>query len=92
MSKFAPFMKMGKKEGYLAYHCTGFKLPQGSTYKDLNPLLVKEIDKHMKSYAKAADEYDPSQKNVTSWTYFKDHFDVYEKKDPNTIWPLPTSS
>jgi hypothetical protein len=91
MSKFAPFMKMGDKQGYLAYHCTGIKLPQGSTYKDLqHSLLIKEIDEHMKSYATAADEYNPDLKNVTSWTYFRDHFDVYEKKDPNTVWPLPS--
>ncbi|KAI9475604.1 MAG: hypothetical protein EXX96DRAFT_573929 [Benjaminiella poitrasii] len=94
VSKFAPFMKMGKTlpaGGYLLYHCTGFKLPEGSTADDLtHPLLVNEISGDMKSYASAPDDYDPSAKNVSSWSYFRDHFDRYQN-EPNATWPIPSS-
>ncbi|KAI7897578.1 uncharacterized protein BX663DRAFT_547087 [Cokeromyces recurvatus] len=90
VSKFCPFMKMGKQSGYLLYHCTGFKLPQGSTVNDLtHSLLVNEIRKDMKSYAYAPHDYDTNIKSVSSWTYFRDHFDRYQN-DPNAIWPIPS--
>lgn len=88
ISKFPPFMKMGGKDGYLVYHCTGYKLPQTATANDLYPLLAKEIKERMTTYATAAPEYDPSVQNVSSWSYFKEHFETYEK-EPKTIWPLP---
>jgi hypothetical protein len=90
MSRFPPFMKMGGKEGYLVYHCTGFKLPQGSTANDLHTLLATEINDRLPVYAKAADEYDPSVKNVSSWTYFRDNFDTYLKNEET--WPIPSPS
>ncbi|KAI9260093.1 hypothetical protein EDC94DRAFT_585517 [Helicostylum pulchrum] len=87
ISKFPPFMKMGGKDGYLVYHCSGYKLPQTSTADDLDPLLAEEIKNRMTAYATAADEYDPDVKSVSSWTYFKDNFETYQK-DPKAIWPL----
>lgn len=86
MSKFPPFMKMGGKEGYLVYHCTGFKLPQRATAQDLHPLLAEEINSKLHTYATAADEYDPNVKSVSSWTYFKDNFDTYLKNE--VTWPI----
>lgn len=90
MSKFPPFMKMGGKDGYLVYHCTGFKLPQGATSDDLHPLLAKEISERLSEYAAAPEEYDPKVKSVSSWTYFRDNFDTYEKNE--VTWPIPSPS
>ncbi|KAI8636148.1 hypothetical protein BD408DRAFT_426616 [Parasitella parasitica] len=88
VSKFAPFMKMGGKDGYLVYHCTGYKLPQNATADDLDPLLAKEIRNSVPEYA-TADEYNPDAKSVSSWSYFKEHFDRYQK-NPEAIWPIPS--
>jgi hypothetical protein len=90
LSKFTPFMKMGEKQGYLLYHCTGYKLPQGCTADDLHPLLAKEINTELQSYATVQGDYDPSIKNVSSWTYFKDNFDRYIN-EPEATWPIPSS-
>lgn len=90
VSRFAPFMKMGKSDGYLVYHCTGFKLPQGSTSHDLHPVLAKEIQNEMKSYASAADKFNIHVSNVSSWSYFRDHFDRYQN-EPETVWPIRSS-
>jgi hypothetical protein len=87
ISRFAPFMKMGKSDGYLVYHCTGFKLPQKSTAQDLHPLLAKEIETEMKTYAAASDAFNPSVPNVSSWSYFRDHFDRYTN-EPGCSWPI----
>ncbi|CAO3651738.1 unnamed protein product [Cunninghamella blakesleeana] len=93
ISPFAPFMKMGKTDGYLLYHCTGYKLASRSTFQDLkSPLLKKEIQDRMSLYAHAPQEYDDQLKSVSSWTYFKDHFPQYQQqlKDHEDIeWPLP---
>lgn len=88
VSKFAPFMKMGGKDGYLVYHCTGYKLPQGATADDLDALLAKEIKDVVPEYA-TADEYNPDAQNVSSWSYFKKHFDRYQH-EPEATWPIPS--
>ncbi|KAF1805647.1 hypothetical protein V8B55DRAFT_1489763 [Mucor lusitanicus] len=88
VSKFAPFMKMGGKEGYLVYHCTGYKLPQHATADDLDALLAKEIKDVVPEYA-TADEYNPDAQNVSSWSYFKQHFDRYQN-EPEATWPIPS--
>ncbi|CAO3699105.1 unnamed protein product [Rhizopus stolonifer] len=84
VSRFSPFMKMKDHQGYLVFHCTGYKLPQGSTSDDLHPLLAQEIKTHT-NYATAPVEYDTNAKSVSSWSYFRDHFNQYQQKD--TIWP-----
>ncbi|KAG0174606.1 hypothetical protein DFQ29_007420 [Apophysomyces sp. BC1021] len=88
MSGFAPFMKMGSSPGYLLYHCTGYKLPHGSSYEQLDPLLVEEIEKDMVSYKNAPLSYDPEARSVSSWSYFKQHFDRYTN-DKEATWPIP---
>lgn len=82
-------MKMGHVEGgYLVYHCTGHKLPQGSTFNELTePILRQEIATRMMTFANAPPKYDPAAKSVSSWSYFRDHFHVYEAH-PDTVWPL----
>lgn len=89
ISKFAPFMKMGKHYGYLVYHCTGYKLPQGATADDLHPILAQEIRNDMKSYASVQGDYNPNAKNVSSWTYFKDNYERYVN-EPEATWPIPS--
>ncbi|KAG1052617.1 hypothetical protein G6F43_005262 [Rhizopus delemar] len=79
VSRFSPFMKMKDNQGYLIFHCTGHKLPQGSTVNDLHPLLASEINKDKKAYATAPAEYDANAKSVSSWTYFRDNFDRYQQ-------------
>lgn len=78
-------MKMGDKQGYILFHCTGLKLPQGATVDDLDPLLAKEINERIPSYG-SADDYNPEKENVTSLTYFRDHFEIYIN-DPSVTWP-----
>ncbi|KAI7869748.1 hypothetical protein BDF14DRAFT_1780431 [Spinellus fusiger] len=87
--RFAPFMKMGASQGYLVYNCTGYKLPLGSTYKQLSPLLVHAMETKMNTYCHAPTAYDVSAKTVSSWNYFKDNFDRYEK-DKQAEWPIPS--
>ncbi|KAG0744984.1 hypothetical protein G6F62_003712 [Rhizopus arrhizus] len=81
VSRFSPFMKMKDKQGYLIFHCTGYKLPQGSTVHDLHPLLASEINKDKKAYTTAPAEHDVNAKSVSSWTYFRDNFDRYQQGD-----------
>ncbi|KAF7729965.1 hypothetical protein EC973_003378 [Apophysomyces ossiformis] len=89
MCRFAPFMKMGSSPGYLIFHCTGYKLPNGSTYKQLDPLLVNEIEQDMVLYKEAPSSYDPNVKSVSSWSYFRQHYDRYDS-DRDAKWPVPT--
>ena len=92
VSHFAPFMKMGDKQGYLVYHCTGHKLPKGKTYKDLvSPVLRNEIETRVPNYSHAPAAYDPEAKNVSSWTYFKEYFDRYQN-EPEAQWPPSTNN
>ncbi|KAI8388302.1 uncharacterized protein BYT42DRAFT_559631 [Radiomyces spectabilis] len=84
---FAPFMKMGKTNGYLIFHCTGYKLPQNSTYEQLHPVLRKEIQDRLSEYAHAPCKYDAAVKSVSSWSYFRQHYDRYVN-DPKTVWPV----
>lgn len=86
----APFMKMGHYKGaHLVYHCTGYKLPQGSGFDALkSPVLRHEIEHAVPSYARAPAAYDPAVRGVSSWSYFKQHFDRY-LQDPEAPWPIP---
>ncbi|ORX56877.1 DUF1838-domain-containing protein [Hesseltinella vesiculosa] len=91
ISQLPPFMKMGgyKSRGYMVFNCDGRKLPQGSTWKDLSiPLLVDELANVVPSYQHAPDHYDPSVKSISSWSYFKQHFDRYSEQ-PEAPWPIP---
>ncbi|KAI8080076.1 uncharacterized protein BX664DRAFT_342274 [Halteromyces radiatus] len=93
----APFMKMGQyqkqqsKNGgcYLVYHCTGYKLPPGSDYHALKSSVLRhEIEHVVPSYSQAPESFDPKVRGVSSWTYFKQHYDRYQH-DPHTTWPIP---
>ncbi|KAI8329681.1 hypothetical protein BC941DRAFT_442549 [Chlamydoabsidia padenii] len=90
VSPLPPFMKMGHIDGgHLVYHCTGYKLPQGSDYHGLkSPVLRHDIDTIIPSYAHAPPTFDPNVRGVSSWTYFKQHFDRYQH-DPHATWPIP---
>ncbi|CAO3580835.1 unnamed protein product [Absidia cylindrospora] len=90
VSPLAPFMKMGQyPDGHLVYHCTGYKLPAGSDYRALkSPVLRNEIQQIVPSYAHAPPTYDPLIRGVSSWSYFKQHFDRYQQH-PDATWPIP---
>lgn len=82
-------MKMGTQEGYLIYHCTGHKLPSHATVDQLQSSVLRDEIQHVvPEYAHAPAAYDPAAKNVSSWSYFKEHFDRYQS-DPEATWPIP---
>ncbi len=72
-----PWMKMGDRSGSLVYSAWGSKV---INYTDLPPLLQTEINPHLTLYQDA-----PLQKlnqaDMTSWLYFKQHFQAYLNGD-----------
>ncbi|MEO0989044.1 MAG: DUF1838 domain-containing protein [Cyanobacteria bacterium J06639_14] len=84
-----PWMQMGDRPGQLIYSSIGRKV---FDFKDLPELLQEQIDTHMPIYRHApAAELDCD--NVTSWTYFRQHFDAYlagaQFPIPQTAEPAP---
>lgn len=80
ISQFLPFMKMGSKRGHLIYQSHGRKIPTDIGFDGLKDIAKDEINNRNKLYRNAPDEK-LSAKNVSSWTYFKHHFDNYPKGD-----------
>jgi hypothetical protein len=70
---WVPWMKMGDRAGQLIYSGMGHKL---AGFEDLPQLLQDEINTHLPIYRDA-----PLTKgdggSITSWRYFKQHFDAY---------------
>ncbi|MGB0524099.1 MAG: DUF1838 family protein [Flammeovirgaceae bacterium] len=62
-----PWMEMGDQEGYLIYHCRGYKLENG--FDDLPDYIKAYVAKNDERYGKAPTEF--TKPNETSWTYFK---------------------
>ncbi|KAI9320084.1 hypothetical protein BX666DRAFT_1368680 [Dichotomocladium elegans] len=90
VSRFSPFMKMGDRRGYLVFHCTGNKLPPNATYRDLrSPILRDELEHRLDRYRHAPKQYDAALKSQSSWTYFRENFDLYQQGE--AVWP-PSSS
>lgn len=68
-----PWMQMGDRPGQLIYSASGRKV---FDFKDLPDLLQHQVDTRMPIYRHAPlAELDCA--NVTSWTYFRQHFDAY---------------
>ena len=68
-----PWMQMGDRPGQLIYSSSGKKV---FDFKDLPDLLQDQIETRMPIYRHAPPaELDCD--NVTSWTYFRQHFDAY---------------
>ena len=70
---WVPWMKMGDQEGYLIYSASGRKL---ATFDDLPDLLKTEINTRLPAYREAPNAAMDTE-NLTSWRYFKRHFEDY---------------
>ncbi|MGD2182482.1 DUF1838 domain-containing protein [Lusitaniella coriacea] len=68
-----PWMKMGTKPGQLVYSAHGSKV---NDFGELPQWLQEELDYRLPSYKKAPTTK-LNQENMTSWRYFKRHFDAY---------------
>jgi hypothetical protein len=77
-----PWMKMGQREGSLIYSAHGKKVKD---FHELPPILKKEIETRVPMFKDA-----PLQKiegeEMTSWQYFKQHFDAYLQ---GATFPIP---
>ncbi|MGB3292661.1 MAG: DUF1838 domain-containing protein [Phormidesmis sp.] len=70
---WVPWMKMGDHPGQLIYSGLGRKL---SCFEELPQVLQDEINTHIPIY-RAAPAKKEDIASVTSWTYFKEHFEAY---------------
>lgn len=82
ISRFMPWMKMGDRQGSLIFHATGKRL---KSYDELNPTLKKVIQERVPNF-KYAPDCPLKSKNMTSWTYFKKHFDAYVSQ--SSLFPI----
>lgn len=73
ISSWLPWMKMGDRPGLLIYSAYGSKV---SGFTDLPRLLQDEINNRVPVY-KNAPQALLDQEDMTSWIYFKQHFDAY---------------
>ena len=77
-----PWMKMKQRSGHLIYSASGKKVKY---FSDLPSILKKEIETRVPFYKDA-----PAQKiegeEMTSWSYFKQHFDAYLQ---GATFPIP---
>jgi len=67
-----PWMKMGDRTGHLIYSASGLKVRD---FTELPQLLQDEINTRVPLYKNAPKS--PLDDDMTSWTYFKKHFDAY---------------
>ncbi len=68
-----PWMKMGNRAGHLIYSACGSK---ANSFTDLPQLLQDEINTRVPLYKDAA-KSSLDQEDMTSWIYFKKHFESY---------------
>jgi hypothetical protein len=66
-------MKMGDRVGQLIYSASGCKV---AGFEELPDLLQKQIKTRIPAYRHAPEGHIDSE-NITSWRYFKRHFDAY---------------
>jgi hypothetical protein len=66
-------MKMGNRTGQLIYSASGLKV---NSVTDLPQLLQDEINTRVPLY-KNAPKSRLDQEDMTSWIYFKKHFEAY---------------
>lgn len=67
-----PWMKMSDRPGNLIYSATGQKV---KTFSDLPQVLQDEINTRVPLYKDAPKK--PLDEDMTSWIYFKKHFEAY---------------
>jgi len=73
VGQFLPWMKMGDREGTLNIVAHGQRY---NDFKSLDPTLKQLIEERAPGY-KNAPRCFAQEKNATSWTEFKKHFDAY---------------
>lgn len=69
-----PWMKMGAKPGQLIYSASGSKAEQLS---DWPQLLQDEVNHRIPLFKEAPKSFLEDREDMTSWKYFKKHFDAY---------------
>ncbi len=72
-----PWMKMGNRAGHLIYSASGSKV---NSFTDLPQLLQNEINTRVPLYKNAPKSL-LDQEDMTSWIYFKQHFEAYLSGD-----------
>lgn len=82
VSRFLPWMKMADRPGSLIFHTIGKRV---KAYADLHPTVKLAIETRVPNY-KYAPTCPLENRNETSWTYFKKHFDSYLKG--NVTFPI----
>ncbi|MBT9312809.1 DUF1838 domain-containing protein [Leptothoe kymatousa] len=70
---WVPWMKMGSHPGHLIYSASGRKL---AGFEELPGLLKEQIQDRIPVY-RHAPKSSFSTDNITSWRYFKKHFEAY---------------
>ncbi|MGE5658048.1 MAG: DUF1838 domain-containing protein [Actinomycetota bacterium] len=80
-----PWMKMGERTGHLIYSATGLKV---KSFEELPPLLQAEINSRVPLYKDAPPDQLETE-DMTSWLYFKEHFDAYLAGEQ---FPIPIAS
>jgi hypothetical protein len=78
-----PWMKMGQREGNLIYSASGKKVKD---FNELPAILKKEIETRVPMFKDAPSEKIEGEE-MTSWQYFKLHFDAYQQ---GATFPIPT--
>lgn len=79
---WVPWMKMGTQPGQLIYSASGVKV---TTVESLPQLLQAQINTRLPAYRNAPTQYIDGE-NMTSWRYFKQHFEDYLAKKE---FPIP---
>ena len=80
-----PWMKMGNRPGNLIYSATGCKV---KNFEELPQLLQAEINTRVPLY-KDAPQDQLETEDMTSWLYFKEHFEAYLAGEK---FPIPTAA
>ena len=82
LGPWVPWMKMGDRAGQLIYSASGRKI---AGFEELPQLLQEQINSRIPVYRSAPQVLLDSE-NITSWRYFKRHFDAYLAGEQ---FPLP---
>lgn len=77
-----PWMKMGQRSGHLIYSALGKKV---KGFDDLPAILRKEIETRVPLF-KDAPPAKLEDAEMTSWQYFKHHFEAYQQ---GATFPIP---
>lgn len=82
VSHFLPWMKMGSFDGKLVFHTYGKRV---NSYAKLDSTIKEVVETRVPGF-KNAPTCILKNKNETSWTYFKKHFDTYLSK--SSVFPI----